>query len=78
STGLISIVGGNATGTINDNDGGAGNGVSVTGFNVDEDAGTADFTVSLNANVQGGFNVDFAIADGTAIAGSDYTVASAT
>ncbi|WP_420398918.1 Calx-beta domain-containing protein [Flagellimonas sp.] len=78
STGLISIIDGNATGTIGDNDGGAGNGVSVAGFSVDEDAGTADFVLSLNADVQGGFNVDFAVADGTAIAGSDYTVASAT
>ncbi|MCL6268049.1 Calx-beta domain-containing protein, partial [Flagellimonas myxillae] len=64
--------------TINDNEGGAGNGVSVSGFNVDEDAGTADFTISLNANVQGGFDLDFDISDGTAIAGSDYTVTSAT
>ncbi len=78
STNLINIIDGSATGTINDNDGGAGNGISVSGFNVDEDAGTADFTVTLNANVQGGFNVDYAISDGTAVAGSDYTVAAAT
>ncbi len=78
STGLINIIDGNATGTINDNDGGAGNGISVSGFNVNEDAGTADFTVTLNANVQGGFNVDYAIADGTAVAGSDYTLTAAT
>ncbi|MEX0360964.1 MAG: Calx-beta domain-containing protein, partial [Allomuricauda sp.] len=75
STGLISIIDGNATGTIGDNDGGAGNGVSVAGFSVNEDAGTADFVLSLNADVQGGFNVDFAVADGTAIQGDDYTVA---
>ncbi len=78
STNLINIIDGSATGTINDNDGGAGNGISVSGFNVNEDAGTADFTVTLNANVQGGFNVDYAISDGTAVAGSDYTVAAAT
>ncbi|UOY07489.1 gliding motility-associated C-terminal domain-containing protein [Muricauda sp. SCSIO 64092] len=77
TTNLINIVGGTATGTINDNDGGAGSGVAVTGFNVDEDAGTATFDVTLNADVQGGFDVDFAIADGSAIAPDDYTVASA-
>ncbi len=78
STNLIGIIDSGATGTINDNDGGAANGVSVTGFNVDEGAGTADFTITLNANVQGGFSIDYAIADGTAIAGDDYSVASST
>ncbi|WP_420602497.1 beta strand repeat-containing protein [Flagellimonas sp.] len=78
STSLIGIIDGSATGTIDDNDGGAANGVSVTGFNVNEGAGTADFTITLNANVQGGFSIDYAIADGTAIAGDDYSVASST
>ncbi|BFP39785.1 hypothetical protein FGF1_06300 [Flavobacteriaceae bacterium GF1] len=77
TTSLINIVNGTATGTINDNDGGAGSGIAVTGFNVNEDAGTATFDVTLNADVQGGFDVDFAIADGSAIAPGDYTVANA-
>ncbi|MEM1340594.1 MAG: Calx-beta domain-containing protein, partial [Bacteroidota bacterium] len=72
-TTLITILDGNATGTINDNDGGSGNGITVSDFTVDEDAGTATFDVSLNADIQGGFAVDFAIADGSALAGSDYT-----
>ncbi|MEM8510486.1 MAG: Calx-beta domain-containing protein, partial [Bacteroidota bacterium] len=59
--------------TITDNDGGSGNGITVSDFTVDEDAGTASFDVSLNADVQGGFAVDFAITDGSALAGSDYT-----
>ncbi|MEP5614855.1 MAG: Calx-beta domain-containing protein, partial [Flavobacteriaceae bacterium] len=59
--------------SILDNDGGTGNGISVSGFTVNEDAGTADFVLELNANVQGGFSIDYAIADGTAIAGDDYT-----
>ncbi|PIB29819.1 Calx-beta domain-containing protein [Maribacter sp. 4G9] len=78
STGLINIVDGDATGTITDNDGGAGVGISVADFTVDESAGTATFDVSLNADVQGGFSVDFTIADGSAIAPGDYTVASNT
>ncbi len=78
STALINIIDANATGTINDNDGGAANGVSVADFNVDEDAGTAQFTVSLNANVQGGFSVDYDITEGTATEGDDYSVAAAT
>ncbi|RNC91648.1 MAG: hypothetical protein ED555_00540 [Allomuricauda sp.] len=73
STALINIVGANATGNITDNDGGAGSGVSVAGFTVDEAAGTATFEVSLNADVQGGFSVDYDITDGSATAGSDYT-----
>ncbi len=77
STTLINIVDANGVGTITDNDGGAGTGVSVSDFTVDENAGTATFDVSLNADVQGGFNVDFDIADGSAISPDDYTVASA-
>ncbi|MEP3444337.1 MAG: Calx-beta domain-containing protein, partial [Flavobacteriaceae bacterium] len=75
STTLIDILDANAVGTINDNDGGTGNGVSVTGFSVNEDAGTADFVLELNADIQGGFSVDYDIADGSAIAGDDYTAA---
>ncbi len=78
STALINIIDAGATGTINDNDGGAANGVSVADFNVDEDAGTAQFTISLNANVQGGFSVDYDITEGTATEGDDYSVAAAT
>ncbi|PIB22932.1 hypothetical protein BFP77_16575 [Maribacter sp. 4U21] len=75
STTLINIVDANGVGTITDNDGGAGTGVSVSDFTVDENAGTATFDVTLNADVQGGFNVDFDIADGSAVSPDDNTVA---
>ncbi|MDE5420216.1 HYR domain-containing protein, partial [Labilibaculum sp. DW002] len=64
-----------ATGTINDNDAAI---VSITGFTVDEATGTADFTIALNRSVQNAISVDFETADGTAIAGSDYTAVSTT
>ncbi|MEM9000930.1 MAG: Calx-beta domain-containing protein, partial [Bacteroidota bacterium] len=59
--------------TITDNDGGAGNGVAVAGFTVNEAAGTATFDVSLNADVQGGFSVYYDITDGSSVAPGDYT-----
>ncbi|MCL6268328.1 Calx-beta domain-containing protein, partial [Flagellimonas myxillae] len=75
STGLISIVGANATGTINDNDGRAGNGVQfdITNIDIDEDAGTVSVPVSLNVNVQDEFTVEFYTTNGTAQDGFDYT-----
>ncbi|TMU50817.1 Calx-beta domain-containing protein, partial [Flagellimonas algicola] len=75
STGLISIVGANATGTINDNDGGAGNGVQfdITNINIDEDAGTVSVPVSLNVDVQDEFTVEFYTTNGSAQDAFDYT-----
>ena len=75
STALIGINTPQANGNINDNDGVAGTGISFesTDVTVDEDAGTATFNVVLTGNVPGGFTLDFATADGTAIAGNDYT-----
>ncbi|WP_396637125.1 Calx-beta domain-containing protein [Maribacter sp. R77961] len=62
-------------GEIIDNDGGAGNGLSFDNTNVivDEDAGTATFTVRLTGNVPGGFTVNYATSDDTALAVSDYS-----
>ncbi|MFX0557342.1 Calx-beta domain-containing protein [Maribacter sp. CXY002] len=74
----INMVDANGIGTITDNDGGPGFGISVADFTVDEAAGTATFDVTLNADVQGGFTVDFNITDGSAIAPNDYTVVSNT
>ncbi|MFS4416283.1 Calx-beta domain-containing protein [Maribacter sp. 2307ULW6-5] len=76
---LVSIVDGNATGTITDNDGlGAGDGISVADFTVDENAGTADFVITYTGpTVAGSFTVDFAVADGTAVDPDDYSVATA-
>ena len=46
---------------------------------VDEDSGTAEYTVSLSGGVPiGNVTVDYATADGTAEAGSDYTATSGT
>ncbi|MBK7030042.1 MAG: tandem-95 repeat protein [Bacteroidales bacterium] len=60
---------GTATATINDDDEAT---LVVTGFSVDEDAGTADYTITLSSAVQNAFTVDFATSNITALAGSDY------
>ncbi len=67
----------NATYTIDDNDPAT---LVLTGFDVDEDAGTADFTVTLSRNVQNEFKVDFATSDiaDQAVAGNDYDAATKT
>ncbi|SDD06159.1 Calx-beta domain-containing protein [Pedobacter soli] len=64
-------------GTINDNDASAVS-ISATPASVDEAAGTATFTVTLNNAVQAGFSVDYATANGTATSGNDYTVTNGT
>ncbi|MFD0799218.1 beta strand repeat-containing protein, partial [Maribacter chungangensis] len=66
-------------GTITDNDGlGAGEGISVADFTVDESAGTADFVITYTGpTVAGSFTVDFTVADGTAVDPDDYSVATA-
>ena len=77
STPLITINGGNtATGNIIDNDAIPGvTGISFDSDNVtvNEGDGTLTFDVVLTGNVQGGFTVDYATADGTAEQPSDYT-----
>jgi gliding motility-associated-like protein len=69
-----------ATGTINDDDGGAGTGLDFSNINiaVDESAGTAIFTVALRGDVPGGFTVDYTTADVTTTSGADYTVTAGT
>ena len=65
-----------ATGTINDNDNIPGTtGISFQNDNItiDEAAGTATINVLLTGNVQGGFTLDFATSDNTAIQPDDYT-----
>ncbi|WP_394751149.1 Calx-beta domain-containing protein [Spongiimicrobium salis] len=80
STSLIGINTPQANGNITDNDAVAGTGLDFdnTNVTVDEAAGTATFTVRLTGNVPGGFTVDFATADGSAIAGEDYSANSGT
>lgn len=53
--------------------------LEILDVTVDEDAGTADFTVThTGANAGGAFTVNYTTSDGTAIAGSDYTSTSGT
>ncbi len=80
----VTINTGNANGRITDDDPTT---IAISGFTVDEDAGTADFTVTLNQSVQNEFTVDFATSNigtaiGHALAGSlpdrDYDAESTT
>ncbi|WP_180272386.1 Calx-beta domain-containing protein, partial [Maribacter sp. 4U21] len=66
-----------AVGTITDNDAnGPTEGIAVSDFTVNEDAGTAEFVISYTGNtVQDTFNVNFNVTDNTAISPDDYTVA---
>jgi predicted extracellular nuclease len=52
--------------------------VSVSDVSVNEAAGTMTFTVTRANVAAGAFTVDYATADGTALAGSDYTATSGT
>ncbi len=47
-------------------------GLAINDISVDEDAGTAIFTVTNTGEVSGGFTVNFTSADGTATAPNDY------
>ncbi|NER09470.1 Calx-beta domain-containing protein [Muriicola jejuensis] len=60
-------------GSITDND--AAN-VIIDDISVIESDGPAVFTVTLTGNVPGGFSVNYATGDGTAIAGTDYAATS--
>ncbi|PHS10434.1 MAG: hypothetical protein COA78_11410, partial [Blastopirellula sp.] len=52
--------------------------LSLSDTSVDEDAGTASFTVTLDPVSANTVTVDYTTADTTAIAGSDYTLTSGT
>ena len=68
---------GQATGTAtiqdDDTNGGGGTTISVSGVTVSEGDGTAAFTFSLSQASTSNVIIDYATADGTANAGSDYT-----
>lgn len=66
----VIILNDTGTGTLTDNDAAT---LSIDNVTVNEEAGTAVFTVTLDQEVQGGVTVDWSTADGTAVAGSDYT-----
>jgi uncharacterized repeat protein (TIGR01451 family) len=53
-------------------------GLTITDVTVSESAGTATFTVTLNAAAARGFTIDYATADDTATAGADYTATNGT
>ncbi|MDF4223485.1 Calx-beta domain-containing protein, partial [Maribacter sp. M208] len=75
----LSIVNGNATGVIEDNDTNTSTGLSVADFSINEDLGTANFVVTYNGgNVKDAFNADYTISNGSAIRDLDYTVTSMT
>ena len=70
------IVDGLGVGTINDND--SAPTISVNDVSADEDAGTMTFDVTMSAVSGQTVTIDYATADSTAQAGSDYTAASGT
>jgi gliding motility-associated-like protein len=81
STDLISINTPQANGGILDNDAMDGvTGISFENTEIDviESAGTATFIVRLTGDVQGGFTLDYASADGSAVQVDDYTAVSGT
>ena len=71
-----SITGSTGLGTITDDD--AEPSLSINDVSVDEDAVTAQFTVTLSPASEKTVTVNYATADGTAAAGTEYTAASNT
>jgi hypothetical protein len=66
---------------ITDNDGGSAVTpavFSISDVSVDEAAGTATFTITLTGTPGGNVQVQYQTADGSAVAGSDYTAVAAT
>ncbi|MDB5899650.1 MAG: type 1 secretion target domain protein, partial [Ramlibacter sp.] len=72
----LTIGGVSGTGTILDDD--PTPSLSIADITVNEAAGTATFTVLLTAASGRPVSVNYATADGTAVAGGDYTAASGT
>ena len=70
----INLIDAEATGTINDDDSSPTTGLTASGFTVNEGGTSASFVVTYNgAQIQNGFTVDYAITDGSATSGSDYS-----
>ncbi|KAA1243226.1 Calx-beta domain-containing protein [Aquimarina sp. RZ0] len=72
SSALVAISDPQGLGTIIDNDAG----ISINDISVNENVGNATFTVTLTGTVPGGFTVEYATTDNTAIAPSDYITTS--
>jgi len=69
NTGEVTIADEQAIGTITDNDAAS---VAINNVTVNENEGTATFTVTLTGSIQEAFSVDYATVNNTALAGSDY------
>ena len=69
----VTVLNPTATATITDDDAAS---FSINDITVNEGAGSAIFTVTLSAAVQGGASLQYATVDGTALATSDYTASS--
>ena len=70
------IADGTGQGTILNDDGAATPSLSIADLSVGESAGSAVFTVSLSAASAAAVTVNYATANGTALAGQDYQAAS--
>ena len=78
-TGGATISQGVGTVTINDDDtGGGGESISINDLTISEAAGSVGLTLSLSQASTSAISVDYATANGSATAGSDYTSRSAT
>ncbi|GAA4356577.1 hypothetical protein GCM10023151_04630 [Kangiella marina] len=75
SNASVSFSDAQGAGTITDNDTAS---LAIDNTVVSEAGGTVTFTVTLTGDVQDGVSVDYATADNTALAGSDYTTATGT
>jgi len=76
--GMGTTSGPDCAGTGTGGNGAAGLNFESTSVTVNEDAGTATFTARLNGDVPGGFTVEYATADGSAVQPDDYTSTSGT
>ncbi|MEJ5992764.1 tandem-95 repeat protein, partial [Ramlibacter sp. PS3R-8] len=72
----LTVGGATATGTLNDDD--PAPSLSINDVVVNEAAGTATFTVTLNAVSGQTVTVDYGTSNGTAASGGDYTTAAGT
>ncbi|MEB8330058.1 gliding motility-associated C-terminal domain-containing protein, partial [Flavobacteriaceae bacterium KMM 6897] len=73
SSGIVNITNATGTASIVDND--SAN-ITIGDIVVNENGGPAIFTVTLTGNAIGSFSVNYATANGTALAGQDYTATS--
>ncbi|MGH6617862.1 Calx-beta domain-containing protein, partial [Sphingomonas sp.] len=78
ASGGATITTAQGSGTINDNDVAPPPSFAISGAAPVTEGGTLVYTVTKTGSTAASFTVNFATADGTAVAGSDYTAASGT